>query len=129
MDDRLGRFDQAAVVVIVQSELFIGQISAKYSDARFEVIVKTREVQVELQRPPEADLGFMLVASPDQQVELVPVIFEQERSYVRSHISGRTGQEDCHFIFRFPFSIIHYPLSILDLHGLGDDKWQMTNGK
>ena len=59
-------------------------------------IFEAREIQMQLQRPPETLARFLLVARADQEIQRVGMVREQIRRDVRADISGGTGQENSH---------------------------------
>ena len=52
MNHRIGRVDQAVVIVLSETEVRRGEIAAEDPHPRLKILVEPREVQVELQGLP-----------------------------------------------------------------------------
>lgn len=91
MNDRISGFDQLRVIGVIQAKFRAGQIAAKDADTGFEEFVKAPEIQMQLQGLPESPLSFAPVFGAHQQVEVIRVLFKQERRHMRAHVTGRAG--------------------------------------
>jgi hypothetical protein len=57
--------DQAIVFILCQAEALVGKIASENTDARLQMFIESLEVQMQLERVPEAFLGFLRSAGAD----------------------------------------------------------------
>ena len=76
VNHRIGGVDQSIVIVPAKTESCPGQIPTKDPDARLQIFVETREVQMQLQRLPQPNFGLVRVARAHQQIQRRPVFFQ-----------------------------------------------------
>src|SRR5579864_8628951 len=92
----IGRMHQAIVLVAAQAKTWLGEIADKDSHFGLQVFVEARELEVQLERTPEAHLRVGKIAGAHQHVQGGAITFQQIGSDVRADVSGRTGQEYRH---------------------------------
>ena len=68
VNDRVRSFHQSPVVIVRQAELLLGDIPTKNVNAGVQVIVKSREIQMQLQGPPQAHFRLVRVRRPHQNI-------------------------------------------------------------
>ena len=91
MDDRIRCVQQAVVIVLAKSEIRISEISAENSDPSLQMFVKSREVEMQLQRLPQPDFSLMRIARSNQNVQRGSVLIQQVSCNMRTDVSGRAG--------------------------------------
>jgi len=96
MDHRIGGVDQAIVIIPRQTELSPRQVSAKDSDPRLQIFVEPWEVQMQLQRMPQAHLRLVRISRPYQHVQRSSVLLQQIGGDVPADVSSGPGQEYRH---------------------------------
>src|SRR6476660_3188901 len=96
MDHRIGGVDQPVVVVFAPSEARRGEVAAEDPHAGLEMLIKSREVQMQLQSLPQACRSLLRVAGTNQQVQRRAVLLQQVGGDMGADVSGRTGQEYRH---------------------------------
>ena len=72
----------------VQTKTRIGEVAAKYRDARFEGVLELREIQMQLQRVPEAFVRLLLRFRAHQQIQPVGMAVEQDCGDMRADVAG-----------------------------------------
>ena len=65
VNDRIGCLHQSAVIVVWETELPTGKVATEDVNAHVQVVVETREVQMQLQCVPETHFGFVRVLRPN----------------------------------------------------------------
>src|SRR5271170_6582957 len=110
---------QAIVVVPRQSKLRAGEVSAKNSHSRLQVLVKPGKIQVQLQCLPEANFGLMSIARADQQIQRRSMLFQKIGGDVCADVSGRPGQEYRHVAPLVPVRTVSASFS-----ALASSKWR-----
>src|SRR3984893_1768423 len=96
VNDRMGRPDQTSVLGRVQTKTRIGKIPSKYRDARFDGVPNLREIQMQLQRVPEARVRLLFSFRAHQQIQPIGMAIEQNCGDMRADVAGRTGQKNGH---------------------------------
>src|ERR1700730_151268 len=96
MDHGICGVDQAIIIVGGQAKARHREITAKDPQAGLEMLIKSREIQVQWPGLQQAVRSFLRVAGADQQVQRSTVLLEQVGGNVRADVSGRTGQEYRH---------------------------------
>src|ERR1700730_12113484 len=96
MDHGICSVDQAIIIVGGEAKARRSEITAKDPHAGLEMLIKSREIQVQLQSLPQAEGSLLRVAGADQQVQRSTVLLEQVGGDVRADVSGGTGQEYRH---------------------------------
>src|SRR5207302_8170929 len=93
VDNRIAAVDQAAIFFIAQAKLRCAQIAAENMDARAQVALKFRKIEMQLYGAPQTHLGFMSVFRADQNTQRVAITFQQIRGHMGPDVSARSGQE------------------------------------
>src|SRR6185369_15527448 len=93
MNDGVGRMDQTIVIFLVKTELLVCKITAIYANAGLQVFVKSLEIEMQLQRVPEALFRLVRIFSAHQHVNRGAEILQQVGGNMRADVSGRAGQE------------------------------------
>ncbi len=96
MNYRIRGVDQAIIVIFAQTKMGRGQITTENPHASLEIFIKSREIQVQLQRLPQTTGRFLRVAGADQQIQRSAMLLQQVGGDKRADVSGGTGQEYRH---------------------------------
>src|SRR5262249_10224003 len=88
VEDGVRSFDKLLVLVVGKAKMPAGQIAAKNSGTRCNVIAKFRKFKMKLQRLPQAFPCFLVRFSADEQVERIAMTGEESRGQVTAQISG-----------------------------------------
>src|ERR1700722_17827106 len=114
--------NQAIVVIPRQPELSIGEIAAKDPDARLQILVEAREVQMELQGVPQTQFPLVGIARPHQHIQGSPMVLQQVGSDMAADVSGGPGQEYRHVAPFVPVLTVSPLLST-------SDNWKLRDGR
>src|SRR5882762_9082222 len=118
MNHGVRRVNQPVIIVMTESEPRGCQISGKNSYSCLHIFIKEREVEVQLQRLPQPQLGFAQVTRPHQKVQGSAVILQQIGGDMRSDVAGRPGQEYRHVAPLVPvFTVSPFVGASLKLRG------------
>src|SRR5579862_3961136 len=96
MNYRIGGVNQPVVIVARQAKLRGRDIAPKNSHPCLQLFVKSRELQMQLQRPPQPCLGLMGVSGANEHIQRRSVLFQEIRGDMAADVSGGTGQEYRH---------------------------------
>ena len=84
------------VIVVGETEVLVGEVAAEDADAVVQQLAEALEIQMQLERAPEAFLSLLFITRANEEIQRVGMAREQIRRDVRADISGGTGQEDSH---------------------------------
>jgi len=63
--------DELRVVIVGEAEVLVGEVAAEDADAVVQQLVETLEIQMQLERAPEAFLRFLFIARANEEVQRV----------------------------------------------------------
>ena len=96
MQHRIRGSSQPFVLFVIKSKPVRSEIAAKNVHACREVLPKSGEIEVQLQRAPQAPLRILLIFCANQKVQRFPVIFDETRRKVGPDVTRCASEKDRH---------------------------------